>query len=161
MFKFKQDLLSRYTSSNLLVERRQILSFLQDGMYTPSLERQISLFCGQEMWFPFTDDALIEAVFSFEPIDRYTHDHRVKPIMRMALEAQIPSTVTRKSKGNSSVFEQVMIPWMRDGSLRPLVQEIDRPGYVSPADFQKLLDEPGWFTWNMLTLDLFKKYGIK
>ena len=161
MFQFKRDLLARYSSSTLLVEQRQILSLLQDGMYTPSMERQLSIFCGQEMWFPFTDDGLIEAIFSFDPVDRYTHDHRVKPIMRMALEAQIPSSVTRKPKGNSSVFQQAMVPWMRDGVLKELVQEIDRPGYISQNEFQKVLDDPDWFTWNMLTLDLFKKYGLK
>jgi hypothetical protein len=79
----------------------------------------------------------------------------------MALESQIPTSVTRKQKGNSSAFVQAIIPWMREGSLRPLVQEIDRPGYISQSDFQKVLDEPDWFTWNLLTLDLFIKYGLK
>ncbi len=160
-FHSKRGYLARYSSSNYLAEQRQLLSLLQDGMSTPSLERQLGLFCGREMWFPFSDDALIEAVFSFEPIDRYSHDYRVKPLMRMALESQVPASVTRKPKGNSSAFEQAVIPWMKAGSLRPLVQDIDRPGYISQADFQKNLDEPGWFTWNMLTLDLFKKHGLK
>lgn len=160
-FHSKREYLARYSSSNYLAEQRQLLSLLQDGMSTPSLERQLGLFCGREMWFPFTDDALIEAVFSFEPIDRYSHDHRVKPLMRMALESQVPASVTRKPKGNSSAFEQAVIPWMKAGSLRPLVQDIDRPGYISQADFQNALDEPDWFTWNMLTMDLFKKHGLK
>ena len=161
VFQEKMELIDRYSSSNFLSERRQILSLVQDGMSTPGLERQLGLFCGREMRFPFTDDAMIETVFSFEPIDRYSHDYRVKPLMRMALETQVPLSVTRKQKGNSSAFEQAIIPWMRDGSLRALVQEIDRPGYISQPDFQEVLDNPGWFTWTMLTLDLFKKYGIK
>jgi asparagine synthetase B (glutamine-hydrolysing) len=160
-FQWKRDHLAKYSSSDYIVEQRQLLSLLQDGMCTPGLERQLGLFCGQEMWFPFSDDALVEAVLSFEPIDRYSHDHRVKPLMRMALESRIPTSVTRKQKGNSSAFVQAIIPWMREGSLRPLVQEIDRPGYISQSDFQKVLDEPDWFTWNLLTLDLFIKYGLK
>jgi hypothetical protein len=160
-FRVHRELLSNYSDSKFIVEQRQLLSLLLDGMSTPSLERQLGLFCGREMLFPFSDDAMLEAVFSFEPIDRYSHDHRVKPIMRMALEAQIPSSVTRKPKGSSSVFQQAMVPWMRDGVLKELVQEIDRPGYISQTEFQKALDDPDWFTWNMLTLDLFKKYGLK
>jgi len=159
-FKVNQDLLSSYSASNLIVEQRQLLSLLMDGMSTPSLERQLGLFCGREMLFPFCDDALLEALFSFEPVDRYTHDYRVKPIMRMALESQIPSSVTRKPKGNSSVFQQAIVPWMRDGALKDLVQEIDRPGYISQSEFRRLQEKPDWFTWNMLTWDLFKKHGI-
>ncbi|MBK5107569.1 MAG: asparagine synthase, partial [Anaerolineales bacterium] len=161
LFLSKKEFLAKYSSSEYISEQRQLMSLLQDGMSTPSLERQLGLFCGREMWFPFSDDALLETVFSFEPVDRYSHDHRVKPLMRMALEAQVPSSVTRKQKGNSSAFDQAIVPWMREGSLRPLVQEIERPGYIAQSDFQKVLDDPGWFTWNLLTLDLFKKYGIK
>jgi len=151
IFSDKWDYLAKYSSSQFLCERRQIMSLLMDGMSTPVLERQLGLFCGREMWFPFSDDALIEAVYSFEPIDRYTHDYRVKPLMRMALESQVPASVTRKPKGNSSAFEQAMVPWMKEGSLRPLVQDIERPAYISQTEFQKALDDPSWFTWNMLT----------
>lgn len=161
VFNARWEILAKYTSSQFLCERRQIMSLIMDGMTTPVLERQLGLFCGRVMWFPFSDDALIEAVYSFEPLDRFSHDYRVKPLMRMALESQVPASVTRKPKGNSSAFEQAMIPWMKDGSLRPLVQEIERPGYISQAEFQKALDDPSWFTWNMLTLDLFNKHGIK
>ncbi|MFL7894116.1 MAG: asparagine synthase-related protein [Anaerolineales bacterium] len=160
-FNVNHDLLSSYSASNLIVEQRQLLSLLMDGMSTPSLERQLGLFCGREMLFPFCDDALVEAVFSFEPVDRYTHDYRVKPIMRMALESQIPSSVTRKPKGNSSVFQQAIVPWMKDGALKDLVQAIERPGYISNKEFKHLQDDPDWFTWNMLTWDLFKKHGIQ
>jgi hypothetical protein len=161
VFESKWDYLAKYTASEYLSEQRQQLSLIRDGMSTPNLERQLALFCGREMWFPFTDLALVGAVFSFETLDRYAHDNRVKPLMRMALEAQVPTSVTRKPKGNSSAFEQAVIPWMREGALRPLVQDIERPGYISQADFQKALDDPGWFTWNMLTLDLFKKHGLQ
>lgn len=161
VFQSKRDYLSEYSSSKYFSEQRQLLSLLQDGMSTPPLERQLGLYCGREMWFPFTDDKLVEAVYSFEPLDRYAHDYRVKPLMRMALESQIPTSVTRKPKGNSSAFEQAVVPWMREGSLRPLVQEIERPGYMSQAGFQAVLDSPDWFTWNLLTLDLFQKYGLK
>jgi hypothetical protein len=161
VFQAKHDYLSEYSSSGYFSEKRQLLSLLQDGMSTPPLERQLGLFCEREMWFPFTDNKLVEAVFSFEPLDRYSHDYRVKPLMRMSLESQIPATVTTKPKGNSSAFEQAIVPWMREGSLKALVQEIERPGYMSPADFQAVLDDPGWFTWNLLTLDLFHKHGMK
>jgi hypothetical protein len=69
--------------------------------------------------------------------------------------------VTRKPKGYSSVFKEAVIPWMRDGALRDLVQDIERPGYLSWDQFQQVQDDPDWFTWNLLTLDLFQKYGLQ
>ena len=161
VFSTNQDLIARYSSTDRMVEQIHIFDLLSHGMNIPSLTRQLGLFFGREILFPFSDDALLEAANSFKPFDRYTYDHRVKPLMKLALESQVSMSVTRKPKGYSSAFEQTIIPWMREGSLRPLVQEIDRPGYISKTDFQKVLNDPGWFTWNQLTLDLFKKYGLQ
>ena len=41
-----------------------------------------------------------------------------------------------------------------------MVQEIERPGFITRADFEQKIRQPDWFTWNMLTLDLFKKYVL-
>ena len=38
--------------------------------------------------------------------------------------------------------------------MRDLVQAIERPGFLSKADFEHCLDHPDWFTWRSLTLDL-------
>jgi hypothetical protein len=46
---------------------------------------------------------------------------------------------------------------MRSGDLRELVQEIKRPGFMEPGDFKQKIENPDWFTWNLLTLDLFQK----
>ena len=36
-------------------------------------------------------------------------------------------------------------------------QDIERPGFMQQADFERKLEKPDWFTWNLLTLDVFKK----
>ena len=46
---------------------------------------------------------------------------------------------------------------IRQQSLRDLVLDIDRPGFLSKADFEALLDRPDWFLWNLLTFDIFQK----
>jgi hypothetical protein len=50
---------------------------------------------------------------------------------------------------------------MRDGVLRDLIDGMDRPGYVSKADFDRLRNQPDWFTWNILNLDLFQKMFLR
>ena len=47
---------------------------------------------------------------------------------------------------------------MRKGELSEMVRGIERPGFMERSDFEESLNQPDWFTWNMLTLDLFKKY---
>ena len=55
--------------------------------------------------------------------------------------------------------------WMRSGPLEEMVHAIERPGFLSKSDFEKLLkvptwsplDEPNWFLWNLLIFDLFQK----
>jgi asparagine synthetase B (glutamine-hydrolysing) len=156
----KHDLVNRYGSSDFLVEQLQMNEILTDGMNVPSLERQLGLASEREFVFPFGDDAIVETVFSFEPLERYTFGHRTKPLLKLALESQGSLGVINKPKGYSSIFNQDVIPWMRDGSLCELVREIDRPPFMSSEDFQSVIEEPDWYTWNLLTLDLFEKYGL-
>jgi hypothetical protein len=53
--------------------------------------------------------------------------------------------------------------------MRERVLAIERPGFLSQSDFEKLLevptwhplDEPNWFLWNLLTFDIFQKRVIQ
>jgi hypothetical protein len=53
--------------------------------------------------------------------------------------------------------------------LRELVLDIERPGFLSKSDFEKLLkvptwsplDGPNWFLWDLLTFDIFKRRVIR
>jgi hypothetical protein len=57
--------------------------------------------------------------------------------------------------------EETLFGWMRDGELSELVREIERPGFINQKDFEQKLENPDWFTWSMLTLDLFNKLVLK
>jgi hypothetical protein len=69
----------------------------------------------------------------------------------------MPGSVTSQPKGWSGLGEQTLFSWMRDGELSGLVKNIERPGFMSKADFEQKLERPDWFTWNLLTMDVFKK----
>jgi hypothetical protein len=47
---------------------------------------------------------------------------------------------------------------MRNGVLRDMVQDMERPAWMSAADWQQQRARPGWLTWNLLTMDLFRQH---
>jgi hypothetical protein len=103
----------------------------------------------------------VEAAFSLKSIDRYTFGHRAKPVLKGALESRVPTiSVTQEEKGFSSVFKQDVISWMREGVLCEMARAIERPAFMDTADFVKVLEEPDWLTWSLLTLDLFKRHAL-
>lgn len=161
VFELNQELVARYSSTQMMVEQIHVFNYVSHGMNIPSLTRQLGLFCGREIYFPISDDAILQAAFTFDPLERYTYNHRIKPLMKMALESQLAMPVIQRPKGYSSVFKQAVVPWMREGVLRELVRDIERPAYLSQPVFQAALEQPDWFTWNLLTIDLFQKYGLK
>lgn len=78
----------------------------------------------------------------------------------MALESQTTNFELDKPKGWSGYGIEELFVSMKVGELSEMVQEIERPGFVSRADFEQSLGQPDWFTWNMLILDLFKKHVL-
>ena len=100
------------------------------------------------------------APFRYDPRTRYVSGHRVKPLPSAALQSRIPTSVTRKPLGWSAIGADLWT-WMREGEMRDLVQAIEHPSFLSGADFEHCLDHPAWFTWSLLTLDLFVKSVLR
>ena len=59
-------------------------------------------------------------------------------------------------KGGSTTPED-LVTRMRTGSLRPLIEEIERPAFMSQKDFDGVIQRSNYFLWNLLTFDLFNK----
>jgi hypothetical protein len=160
VFASMRDLEKRYLDSDIMVEKVNVLGLLTDSVDHARLGHQLGLWYGRECVFPYGDEAIARATFSFEPIARYCSGHRVKPVLKTALESRTPTSVTQKQKGYSSTFAQGVVPWMREGVLCDMVQAIERPAFMERADFEKKLEQPDWFTWKLLNLDLFKKHVL-
>jgi hypothetical protein len=160
-FSMKRVLGYHYLDSNLLVEQLNVLDLVTDGIDPACVVNQFGLFHGKQFVFPYSDEALIKATFAFEPLARYTYGHRVKPVLKAALEAELPGAGTSQPKGWSGMGEQTLFSWMREGALGELVREIERPSFMEKNDFERKLDQPDWFTWNLLTMDLFKKQVLR
>jgi hypothetical protein len=119
--------------------------------------RQLGLYEGKEFVFPYGDEILVKAAFTFTPLDRYTYRNLFKPVLRLGLESKVSLSVFDQQKGESSLMSQNVFSWMRDGVLRDMVRSIERPPFMSASDFKHKITEPDWFTWNMLSMDLFLK----
>jgi hypothetical protein len=50
---------------------------------------------------------------------------------------------------------------MHSGPLREMVLDIERPDFMSKADFERLLKHPEHSLWSLLTFDIFKKRILK
>jgi hypothetical protein len=160
-FTMKRLLGYYYHESELLVEQLNVLDLVTDGIDPACVVNQFGLYHGKQFVFPYSDESVVKATFDFKPRARYTHGHRVKPILKAALENQLPGAGTNQPKGWSGMGEETLFGWMRDGELSELVREIERPGFINQKDFEQKLENPDWFTWSMLTLDLFNKLVLK
>lgn len=159
-FSKKRIMEVRHLNSPYMVEKVSTLGLLTTGIKQRTLERTMGHFCGLEYVFPFGDEAIVKASYSFKPLERYVQNHQPKPILVRSLESQTSDIETKKPKGWSGYGMSELFEAMRVGELSEIVREIDRPGFMERFDFEQCINQPDWFTWNMLTLDLFKKYVL-
>jgi hypothetical protein len=153
---YRRRLETQYLGSSSLIERVQMITLLSDDYDTTGLERQLGLVYGRKTIFPFLDDMAVAAAMSVDPQERYFFAGRAKPLVKTVVEKRTHPDFVNKPK-YSSGFGNDLPNWMRQGVLRDMVQAIERPAFVERADFKRKIEQPDWFTWNMLTLDLFQK----
>lgn len=158
--QIKRSIEYEYLNSKYLVEKVSMLDTLISGLRQHAMERSMGYFSNVEFIYPYGDERIIEASGTFTPFERYICNHRTKPILKLALESQTSDFELDKPKGWSGYGMAELFESMKDGELSEFVQDIERPGFITKPDFEEKLRRPDWFTWNMLTLDLFKKYVL-
>jgi hypothetical protein len=109
---------------------------------------------------PFLDSSFLQAALSLPPERRYYADGRSKWIPKRLLEMHLPSPTTNWPKRYGG-FDRELFQWMKNGVLKEMVMAISRPAFMTPAQFSHKQQHPDWFTWNLLTLDLFQKRVLR
>ena len=160
-FMINQALESDYHGSNLMVEKINTLDLLTDGVNTTGIMNQLGHFSNINYIFPYADEMILKSAYSYDPLVRYTQGNRVKPILKSALEMQVPELDVNQPKGWSGMGQESLFDWMREGELREMVHAIERPGFLNQGDFKQKVENPDWFTWSLLTMDLFKKQVLR
>lgn len=146
-----------YLNSSSVLERCQIIDLLNDESLVASSCYQMFLTHGTVVIHPYDDERLVKATFAFDPRIGFYNKGVTKPIQKRILEQKSSSKVMNLPKLGSGFYPDLR-GWMKQGSLQEMVHAIERPGFISNADFNRKIEEPDWFTWNMLLLDLFHKH---
>ena len=157
---YRSQLEVEYLGSTDLTERVQITDLLGGASDIASFIHQLALAFGRQMVYPYLDDQLLWANFRFDPRQRFYKNGHTKPVMKTILEAQSTSQASRKPKYGGG-FSRDLFNWMREGVLRALVEDMQRPDFISQADFEKIKRAPDWFTWSALNYDLFLKHVVR
>jgi asparagine synthase (glutamine-hydrolysing) len=153
---YRRNLAAQYSNSRHYLEKVHFIDLLTDT-YEISMQRQ-QLFLAHHLYQvdPFSDEDFLKVVLIFHPDMRYMKGFRYKHLLKRLLEQKTNAPVARKRKGGSTTPED-LITWMRSGSLKPLVDDILRPNFMSKADFESVILKSNYFLWHLLTFDIFTK----
>jgi asparagine synthetase B (glutamine-hydrolysing) len=163
--KYRRSLEAIYLDSPSFIEKIHMIDFLSDAYENAVINNLMFLAQGREQITPFLDEDFIRLNRAFPPQVRYLDGHEIKPLLKQILEQYSTSNITKKPKGYS-VFSEDLFKWMKSGHLRDMIYDIDRPDFISKSELESLLnqveypelDNPrGWFLWNLLTFDYFRK----
>jgi asparagine synthetase B (glutamine-hydrolysing) len=158
---YRRNWEEQYLDSANYTEKVHAIDLLGDSYEIQVQSGLLFLGYGKEQVYPFMDDDVIRISFAFQPDIRYLRGLRTKPLLTDILEQHGLSTIAHHKRKGSSVFTPDLYAWMRSGPLHEMVRAIDRPDFLSKADFDRLLDKPDHFLWSLLTFDVFQKQVLR
>jgi hypothetical protein len=155
---YRLRVFAAYSSSPSVLEGTHLIALTHDVHDDEATMNQVFRAYDLEHVTPYLDSEFVRATLTFEPQVRYYAQGRSKWLPKQLLENQLgyQTPITRQPKRGGG-FDNELRQWMKNGVLQELVQSIERPGYMRQSDFEQVLKEPDWFTWNLLNLDLFQK----
>lgn len=157
---YRRNLTAQYTHSCHYLDKVHLLELVTFTYDLAVKNSQLALAHRIQQVFPFHDEDLIKLALTFHPDMRYIKGFRYKHLLRRLLEQKINAPVAHKSKGVSTVNDD-LVYWMRSGPLKPLVDHIQRPSFLSKADFERMIQTSNYFLFALLTFDIFKKQVIE
>lgn len=152
--RYRRDFASNYLKSNHYLEKVHVIDLMTDTYELGAQRQQIFLAHGAEQLHPFFDDDILRVAFSFPPDNRYIKGFRPKYLLKDLLTQKTNAVISNRPKG-FSIFESDLISWMKSGPLRELIENIERPGFLSRVEFDRQLKSPDYFLWILLNFDIF------
>ncbi len=145
----------QYQKTDHYLEKVHLIDLMTDTYELGIQRQQLFLSKKREQLHPFFDDDLLQTAYAISPDRRYIKGFRPKYLLKDILSQQTASEVSRKPKG-FSVFENDLNQWMKSGPLREVIDGIERPGFISQADFDLQKENPDFFLWGLLTFHIFQ-----
>ncbi len=152
----RRELIAQISKSRHYLDKVYFIDLTTDLWELAVQRRSIFLAHHLDQATPYFDEDLIKVALSFHPDIRYLKGFKYKYLLRQLLEEKTKAPVARKRKGPSTVNDDFE-SWMKSGPLRPLVEAMDRPGFINQADFDRLKRQGDYFLWPFLTHDIFQK----
>jgi hypothetical protein len=158
-FELRHNLEAAYMDSPSLLEKIHMIDLLTAGYEPAVLGGQLFAAYRQQLVQFFLDEDVIRLTLAFRPKIRFLKNFNTKPILKELLVRRSFSTIAYRKKRGTTFSNDLEI-WLTQGPLREMVQNINLPGFVSRADFESMLKQPGDFLWSLLTFDLFQKHVL-
>lgn len=154
--EYRRELAAQYRKSNHYLEQGYVMDLVTDAYEVDVQRHQLFLAHHQEQLHPFFDEDILRVGMAFHPDVRYIKGFRTKYLLKDILEQQTGSATAQKPKG-FSIFDDDLFNWMQSGPLRQWVDDIQLPGFIGRADYESLIQQPDYFLWGLLLLDIFQK----
>ncbi|MBN1223400.1 MAG: asparagine synthase [Candidatus Aminicenantes bacterium] len=157
--EYRFNLSRQYLNTDHLLEQLMVIDLLTDCYEQTNQQNLLYMAHNTEIVCPYLDEEIVELPYRFEPDIRYIkgfNNKRVKYLLKSLLQRRADLSTIWKPK-RATTFHEDLFEWMRDGSLKPLIHEIDLPGFLSKDRFEKMTRNPDMFLWELLSYDIFKK----
>lgn len=154
--RYRREFAAKYLDTEHFLEKVHLIDLVTETYEVVIQRHQLFLALKREQIHPFFDDDVLRAAFAIPPDRRYIKGLRPKYLLKEILQQKTGAAVSHKPKG-FSIWETDLLSWMASGSLKPMVHEITRPGFLGRADFDNLLKHPTYFLWELLIFDLFQR----
>jgi len=153
---YRRNLAAQYSNSHHYLDKVHFIDLLTDTYEISMQRRQLFLAHKLQQVDPFSDEDILKVALTFHPDIRYIKGFKYKHLLKGLLALKTNAPVAHQRKGGSATPED-LITWMRSGPLKPMVDDIHRPDFMSKADFESVLHKSNYFLWHLLTFDIFHK----
>jgi len=154
--RYRRDFAARYLDTEHYLERIHTIDLLTDSYEVAVQRQQLFLAHERQKIHPFLDEDVLRTSLAIPADSRYIKGLRPKYLLRDLLQRKTGAAVAHKPKG-FSIWEDDLLSWMENGPLRPFVDEIELPGFLSRSDYKQMLKTPSYFLWELLLFDLFQR----
>ena len=154
--RYRREFAARYLDTEHYLESVHVIDLLTDSYEVAVQRQQLFLAHAKEKIHPFLDEDILRASFAIPSENRYIRGLQPKFLLRDLLQRETGAAVAHKPKG-FSIWEEDLMSWMKKGPLRPFVDEIELPGFLSRSDYNQMLKSPDYFLWELLIFDLFQR----
>ncbi|HET89919.1 MAG TPA: hypothetical protein ENN99_04140 [Chloroflexi bacterium] len=156
----RRALEAQYLDAASTMEKIHVIDLLTAGYDPAVVMGQLCAACGKALIQFYMDQEVIRAALTVAPRVRFMRGLSLKPLQKRMLARQSLSELAERKKGGTS-FKDDLYAWMARGPLQELVQAIERPPFIAPADFDRLIERPNPFLWTLLTFDLWMKRVVR